>query len=404
MLQKLFASRIEGMAEQFTCYANSSESNAKFRINIRLAWWVCWHAIFLQLNKTLQSRPPSLSLYLLWVFYKVHMREYFRVKLKPIWLDFCEFCVDARYAMAGKTSERSFFATIETEEKFLYVLRWHGTLLLLLITKLHPTAFPHAHLFFPFRVHEGDFSCFSSSTIYNRFSSIFLRPFPFYLRFFLHHHHCCWHRYSVLCGTHKKRSSLLLFQIYPNNIFIRLFSASTSSPFEEFLKLFHKTQEWMLEKREHEWTQIKRRRTNTRSERKWKEVGKNEKRNYSMEHYVEKLMMIVVFVSVFFRDDISLKQRLKISWYVVAVISLPLLFLAVAVLSLQSMPLHTLMIAGKTRTRTLTQSIFSTSCIVNASSPPSAALAPAANSSSPRFNLLHVCTLLYSAKSMCVYI
>lgn len=122
-----------------------------------------------------------------------------------------------------------------------------------------------------------------------------------------------------------------------------------------------------------------------------------------MEHYVEKLMMIVVFVSVFFRDDISLKQRLKISWYVVAVISLPLLFLAVAVLSLQSMPLHTLMITGKTRTRTLTQSIFSTSCIVNASSPPSAALAPATNSSSPRFNLLHVCTLLYSVKSMCVY-
>lgn len=48
-----------------------------------------------------------------------------------------------------------------------------------------------------------------------------------------------------------------------------------------------------------------------------------------MENYVEKLMMIVVCVRVYFQADISLKHFSEFSTYVVVVIGLPLLFLPV---------------------------------------------------------------------------
>lgn len=146
-------------------------------------------------TKIISNTPHFSSLYLLWMFYKVHIRIYFcELKLNLFSLIFwISYDLIAQYGMAGKTNETSFFlsntylhwkrkcsATItNTDATFYYC--FCCCCFSMLAHSLTLTSF----LFeFPVLVFEGDFSCFSSSTIYNRFSSIFLYLFPSYL---IHH-------------------------------------------------------------------------------------------------------------------------------------------------------------------------------------------------------------------------
>lgn len=131
-------------------------------------------------------------------------------------------------------------------------------------------SFPIGFSCFFFLVFEVDFSCFSSSTIYNRFSSFFLRLFPFILRssfaFVSPPHHCCWHRY-VACSTEHIKTVQVYFCSRSTLITSSFDSLQHQLLFVEFLKHFHKTQKRMLEKRTQVYSNEKSEHTHTRSER-----------------------------------------------------------------------------------------------------------------------------------------
>lgn len=172
--------------------------------------------------------------------------------------------------------------------KFLCTLR-------LLITILHPTEFTHTHtharaypfffFFFSFWISSflgfwRRFSCFSSSTIYNRFSSIFLCLFSFHLRsvFFhsFHHHHCCWHRYVACYSEHIKsvrvyfcsRSTLITSSFDSFQHQLHLF-CEISQAFPQYAQANARKENTS----EFKWKE----RTNTHTRTQWKKTKRREK-------------------------------------------------------------------------------------------------------------------------------
>lgn len=110
------------------------------------------------------------------------------------------------------------------------------------------------------------------------------------------------------------------------------------------------------------------------------------KRNYSMEKV----------------DDISLKQSAQFLRALLPLVLLPLLFLLPLPLPLMSFIKHTIAHFIALTLSPKTQNIFSTSCIVDASSPPPSLPPPALLYTSICY-ILHICTMNI-VKSIYVYV